>query len=84
MDKGTAGEIILVIVHVQGIAPPDVKAEGIEGLLVTEVVPFLKETQAQKAGDAEVGPAGRTVQNCIPVFVPEQDGEYFISEQLSP
>jgi hypothetical protein len=34
LHKRTAGEIVLIIVDIQGIAPPDVEAEGVEGLLI--------------------------------------------------
>ena len=56
------------------MAPPYVEAEFVQGLLVTQVVPLLRETQAQETGNAEIGTACCAVQHRIAIFVPEQVG----------
>jgi len=84
LDEGAAGQVILPLIGVEGIAPPDIEAEGVEGLLVTQVVPLLKEAQAENAGDAEVGTARRSVEHRVLILVPEEDGKDLTSEQVGP
>ena len=84
LNERTAGQIIFFLADVQGIAPPDVEAEGVQGLLIAQVVPLLQETQAQKTGNAEIGTACCAVEHRIAIFVSEQDWKNFESKQVSP
>jgi hypothetical protein len=78
------GQGALFIADIQCIAPPDVKAEGVQGLLIAQIVPFLQEAEAQKTGNTEVGPTGLPVQVCLVIFFPKEDEKYLLSEQVSP
>lgn len=84
LHEGAAGEVVLFLICIEGIAPPDIEAEGVEGLLVAQIVPLLKKAQAEKAGDAEVGAARRAVEHGILVLVPEEDGKDLDPEQMRP
>ena len=84
LNERTAREVVHFFVDIQGIAPADVKAESIQGLLIAQVVPLLQETQAQQSGNAEIGPAGSPVERRIVIFFPEQDGKHLAPEQVSP
>ena len=84
LHKRAAGQGVFVIIDVQGVAPPDVEAEGIQRLLIAQVVPLLQEAQAEQAGNAEIGPARGAIEHRVVIFLPEQDGKHFAPEQVSP
>ena len=84
LDKRTAREVVHFFVDIQGIAPPDVEAEGVEGFLITQIVPLLEKAQAQKTSHAEVGPTGCAIEQRVLMFLPEEDGQHFAPEQVSP
>lgn len=67
--------------YVQCIAPPDVKAHGVEGLLIAHIVPLLQKAQTQETGYAEIRPPCRAVQHRIAILISKENGKDFASEE---